>query len=248
MGAESEPVQRRSGWGTNWDDPRDPQLRNRSGTDFRVNDPALAMAEIAYAYAILPGTATLGGWHHFGRFESPRLDAVGGRRLADPEASGIARRFHGNQGVYGILDQTLYREPDASDQGASAFVRLSGVPGERNLIDLYGDAGIAYKGLIPGRPNDTIGLGVIHSRLSPAARGYDRDLLILGQGAIGRGFAPIRSSETVIEATYQAQVLPGLTMQPDLQYVMRPGGGLVDAAGRRMRKALVVGLRATINY
>ncbi|MGU3537699.1 carbohydrate porin [Methylobacterium sp. A54F] len=242
-------------------DTTDPQRRNRTGTSFRVNDPALLIGEVAYAYAGLPfaevlpfaeglsfgeglpGTATLGAWHHFGRFDSPRLDSVGGRLLADPEASGIARRFRGDSGIYAILDQTLYREPGAPERGASAFLRLSGVPGDRNLIDLYVDAGIAYKGLLPGRPNDTAALGVIHSRIGPAARAFDRDAIRLGSGT-----GPIRSSETVIEATYQAEVVPGFTVQPDLQYVMRPGGGLADANGRRLRNATVLGLRATVNY
>lgn len=240
-------------------DDTDPQIRNPSGTSFRVNDPAMVIAEIAYAYNIepdaagLPGTATLGGWYHFGRFDSPRFDSVEGRLLAEPAASGIARRFGGNEGVYAMVDQTLYREPGAIDRGASAFLRLSGVPGDRNLIDLYADAGIAYKGLLAGRPNDTLGLGVIHSRISPAARGFDRDSLIFGAGDVnptrsGRHFAPIRSSETILELTYQAEIVPGMTIQPDLQYVMRPGGGLIDAYGRRLGNAMVAGLRLSINY
>ena len=231
------------------DDGTDPQRRNRHGTDFRVDDPALLIGEAAYAYpslpgtAGLPGTATLGAWHHFGRFDSPRLDSVQGRLLADPESSGIARRFRGDSGVYAILDQTIFNEPGAPGEGASAFLRLSAVPGDRNLIDLYVDAGVAYKGLIPGRPDDTAGLGIIHSRISPAARGFDRDGI-----ALGTGTGPIRSSETVIEATYQAEIVPGFTLQPDLQVVMRPGGGLPDGQGRRIRNATVVGVRATINY
>ena len=230
-------------------DETDPQRRNRDGLRFPTNDPPLMIAEAAYAYQSLfgttglPGTATLGAWHHFGRFDSPRLDSVGGRLLADPETSGVARRFRGDSGVYTILDQTLYREPGSEDQGASAFLRLSAVPGDRNLVDLYLDAGIAYRGLLPGRPNDTVGLGVIHSRIGPAARAFDRDAIRLGSGT-----GPIRSSETVVEATYQAEVVPGFTVQPDLQYVMRPGGGLPDAQGRRLRNATVLGLRATINY
>ncbi len=227
----------------------DSQIRNPSGTDFRVNDPPLAIAEIAYAYNIepdaagLPGTVTLGGWHHFGRFASPRLDMVDGRLLADPTASGIARRFRGDDGIYGMIDQTLFHEPGTANEGASAFLRLSAVPGDRNLVDLYVDAGIAYKGLLPGRPNDTLGLGLIYSRIGPAARAFDRDNLIFGQGN-----APVRSSEAVIELTYQAEIMPGFTIQPDVQYVMRPGGGLETADGRRLHNAAVFGLRTTINY
>ena len=230
-------------------DETDPQIRNPSGTSFRVNDPALVIAEAAYAYNVhpdaagLPGTVTLGAWHHFGRFDSPRFDSVAGRLLADPSASGFARRFRGDDGLYGMLDQTLFREEGATDRGASAFVRLSAVPGDRNLIDLYIDSGLAYKGLLPGRPNDTLGLGLIVSRIGTAARGYDRDALLLGEGT-----GPIRSSEAVWELTYQAEIVPGLTVQPDFQYVMRPGGGIADDQGRRLRNAAVIGLRTTINY
>ncbi len=168
---------------------------------------------------------------------------MSGRLLADPEASGVARRFRGDRGVYGIIDQTLYREPGTEDEGASAFLRLSKVPGDRNLIDFYLDGGLAYKGLLPGRPNDTVALGVIYSRIGPAARAFDRDTILFGQGT-----GPIRSSEVVIEATYQAEVVPGFTVQPDLQLVMRPGGGLAGEDGRRLKNATVMGLRATINY
>ena len=43
-------------------------------------------------------------------------------------------------------------------------------------------------------------------------------------------------------------VKSGFTLQPDLQFVMRPGGGLADEGGRRLKNATVMGLRATINY
>ena len=235
-------------------DEIDAEIRNRTGTTFSLDVPPFAIGEVAYAYTVTPGgealggqslggTATLGGWHHFDRFESPRLDAVRGRLLADPEASGLARRFSGNSGIYAILDQTVFREPGTENRGASVFLRLSGVPGDRNLIDLYADAGIAYRGLLEDRPNDTVAFGLIWSRIGPAARGFDRDRIALGQGA-----GPVRSHETVLELTYQAELVPGLTVQPDVQYVIRPGGGLADEAGRRLRNAAVFGLRTTINY
>lgn len=229
----------------------DPQRRNRTGTNFRTNDPALVIAEAAYAYNIEPGsggeagTVTLGGWYHFGRFDSLRVDQSG-MSLADPSTSGIARRFRGQAGLYGIIDQTIYREPYDPNDGASVFLRVSGSPADRSLIDLYVDAGIAYKGLFPGRSDDTLGVAFAVSRFSAQARALDTDA-ILAVGVPG----PRRSSEAVLEATYQAVLGPGVTIQPDLQYVFRPGGGIAnprDANGARIRNALVLGLRGTIRY
>ncbi|KQP93275.1 porin [Methylobacterium sp. Leaf113] len=229
----------------------DPQRRNRTGTNFRTTDPALVIAEASYAYNIAPGSAgeagtvTLGGWYHFGRFDHLRFDGDG-VSLADPASSGIARRFRGQAGLYGLIDQTVYREPDDPNDGASVFVRVSGSQADRSLVDVYADIGIAYKGLLPGRSDDTVGLAFGLSRISPQARGLDTDTVLATGVARTR-----RSSEAVLEATYQAVLGPGITLQPDFQYVFRPGGGLRnprDANGARIRNAAVFGLRGTIRY
>ena len=229
----------------------DPQRRNRTGTSFRTDDPPVLMVEGAYAYNITPdaiaepGTVKLGYFHHFGRFADLRADATG-RSLADPSSTGIARRFRGDDGVYGILDQTIYREAADRMQGASVFLRLAGAPADRNLVDLYADAGIAYQGLFAGRPDDTIGLSLAHSRISQRAIDLDRDTIALT--GIAR---PKRSGETTWEATYQAVVVPGFTVQPDVQYIVHPGGGIAnprDPNGARIRNAAVLGARATIRY
>ncbi len=232
--------------------PLDPQRRNRDGTNFRLNDPPLLIAEGAYAYntgkdaAGLPGTVKLGYFHHFGRFNDYRRDDTG-LSLADPSTSGIARRFRGNDGVYGIIDQTIYREPDASaDQGASVFLRVAGSPGDRNLIDFYVDGGLAYKGLIPGRPDDTFGVSASYSRISDSVRGLDRDTIFFTGTP-----QPVRNLEALIEVTYQAVVVPGWTVQPDFQYVFHPGGNIAnpfDANGARIKNAAVFGARTTIRY
>ncbi|WP_192285138.1 carbohydrate porin, partial [Methylorubrum zatmanii] len=63
--------------------------------------------------------------------------------------------------------------------------------------------------------------------------------------------SPRRSSEALLEVSYQAILGPGVTVQPDFQYVFRPSGGIAnprDPYGRRIRNAAVFGLRATIRY
>jgi porin len=231
-----------------FDDP-DPQRRERTNTSFRLRDPALLISEGALSYKLgsteLPGTAKLGYWHHFGRFDDQRRDGAG-LSLADPATSGVPRRLRGNDGGYVVIDQAVYRVPGTEDGGATVFARVSGSPGDRNLIDLYADAGITYKGMWPGRPDDTFGVGIGYARISDRTRGFDRDAAMFAGAP-----ALVRSSEAVIEVTYQAQVVPGWTVQPDFQYVFRPGGGAAnprEANGGRIRDAAIFGLRTTIRY
>ena len=123
-----------------------PQVRDISGTNFRLSDAPLLFTEGQYAYNQgkdskgLPGTIKAGYVHHFGNFQ---LDTV-------PSNVYAVRR--GDDFGYALIDQTIYRKPGTDDQGASVFARVSGAPSDRNLIDLYVDAGIAYKGLIPAAP------------------------------------------------------------------------------------------------
>ncbi len=243
---------------------KDPQRRDRSGFEFRTTDPALLITEAAYTYNQgkttrgLPGTFKLGGYHHLGRFDDQRF-GIDGLSLADPLGSGLARRFRGNSGVYAVLDQLVYRVPGSTDAGIGLFARVSGSPSDRNLISFYADGGLTFKGLIPDRPDDTFGIAAGYAQVSNQARGLDRDArpfaLVAGTdpatGLYGGPALPIRSSEALVEVTYQARVVPGFTVQPDFQYIFRPGGNVSnprDPNGEPVRNAAVFGLRATIRY
>jgi porin len=58
----------------------------------------------------------------------------------------------------------------------------------------------------------------------------------------------VRSSEAVIELMYQAQLKPWWILQPDLQYVINPGGGVLNSDGSLRRNALVIGIRSLLNF
>jgi porin len=231
--------------------PGDPQRDNRHGLEFRTKDPAFAIAEAQLAYnqgkdaAGLPGTVKVGAWRHLGRFDDQRFDPFG-MSLADPAGSGLAARLRGNGGAYAVVDQMLYRVPGTADQGLAAFARVSANPADRNLIDFYADGGFTWKGLIPGREDDTFGVGFGYARISRDARALDVDAISFTGVPM-----PVRSSEALIEVTYQAQVVPGWTVQPDFQYVFRPGGNVAnprDPSGEPIKNAAVFGLRTTIRY
>lgn len=231
--------------------PVDPQSRNRSGTDFSIDGPPFLIAEAAHKYTVggsgpeRTGVVKLGYFHHFGRFDDLRTDTIG-LPLAASDSTGIARRWRGEDGYYALVDQTVYREGADSDNGAAAFLRVSGSPSQASLVDVYFDGGIVYKGLLAGRSRDVVGVSFAYGRISGSARAADLDRLRFG-GAPG----PVRRSEALVELTYQAVVAPGVTVQPDVQYIVSPGGNVRNPrlpGNVRIRNGLVAGIRATIQY
>jgi porin len=221
-----------------------------TGTVFSFRGGAFLIAEAGYApnqgkgAAGLPGAYRIGAWYHTSsRFGDQRFDNTG-LSLADPMSSGIPRDHSGNWGIYGAVDQMLYRVPGTDDQGLSAFVRIGGSPNDRNLIDFYADGGLVYKGLIPGRPDDKIGIAAAYARIGDNARNLDRDTGFFG----GDPFYPVRSSEAMVEVTYQAKLTPWWTLQPDLQYIIRPNGGVLNGDGSVRQNAWVVGLRSVVSF
>jgi hypothetical protein len=92
----------------------DPQLRNRYGVNFRINDPPLALGEMQFLWngnksdPGLDGKFKLGAWRHFGMFSDQRFDGAG-VSLADPASSGMPGPVRGDFGVYSVFEQKLYR-------------------------------------------------------------------------------------------------------------------------------------------
>ena len=222
--------------------PGDEQLRNRYGLNFRVSDPPFVIGEAEYQHnggqtdKGLATTLKLGGWGHFGQFNDQRF-VIGGRLLADPTDPGVPIQHRGNAGIYAVIDQQLYRPNGGDSQsGISVFSRMSLSPSDRNPIDAYIDGGIVFAGLIPQRPNDRFGASVIYARFSDKARAFDRDMIAF-TGLPG----VVRDFEANLEFTYQAQIIPGWTVQPVVTRVWHPNG---DAS----RNALVTGVRSVWRY
>lgn len=196
----------------------------------------------------LPGQAKAGMWIQTGA-------------LADTLAESTDS---GNYGWYFILDQMIYREPstelpapagntkdgktvvdgkssaksfkepvkmEKSDQGLGFFGRIAFTKEDRNFLNFYFDTGLTYKGLIPGRDEDTLGVAFAYAQLGNTARNT-----LIDEGSVGVG------AEMVLEFTYQAQITPWLVIQPDVQYIINPGGT------QDLNNAFVIGGRAAITF
>ena len=211
---------------------------------YAVNQPSTGDLAKSEAKG-LPGTYKIGFWYDTAAFPSQHFDNLG-LSLADPNTSGIAAMRRGNYSFYGVFDQTIYR-PDAYEPRAiSIFARIMGAPEDRNLVSFSTNAGVTLKAPFEGRDNDTVGLGFGIGKISNGARGFDQDFAANNPGT----FAPVRSVETFVELTYQYQIAPWWNLQPDIQYLFRPSGGIVDPnnANRIVRDEAVFGLRTTITF
>ena len=230
----------------------DPELRNPNGVLFPVSNAPLLIGEAQYAYNQgkddpFAGTVKLGAWLHTGRFDD--LSAgTNGVSLASPATNGIPVAHHTDYSVYGVIDQQLYRiAGDNPMKGANLFFRVMGSPDDRNLMSFYADGGVSFNGFVPGRPDDTFGLAGAYGRVSDGARAYD-----LAAVQVSGIATPIRDYEALVELTYQFQIVPGFSIQPNAQYVWHPGGNVLNpltpTSLTPVRDAAVFGIRTTIAF
>lgn len=226
----------------------DPQQRDRYGTNFRVSDPPFLIQEGQYKYnqdekdTGLPGKIKLGVWEHTGSFSDLRFTQEG---IPIAISGSPGANLSGNFGFYGLIDQQIYRLPGGdADKGVNVFARVSASPSDRNLIDFYADGGFVFSGFIPQRPDDNFGIAFAYASVSDRARAFDRDIAFVEAAAL-----PVRSFEAVLEVVYKYQIVPGLLVQPDFQYVWQPGlGGLLQTNGARVENAVVGGIRVSVSY
>jgi porin len=223
----------------------DPQRCNAHGTTFSFYGGSLWMGEAQYTLDAggLAGVYKLGGWYATTNFADQRfgIDPTGAvLTLADPSMpDSLFRR--GDWGVYGVADQMVWRSPGSS---LNLFMRGGVSPSDRNLISYYADGGAGIKGLLPGRPDDVLTLGVAYAKISPDAVALDQDMLAIN----GAPYA-IRDEEIVFEASYAAQIAPWWIVQPDIQYIVHPSGGQnPDDPTLTHGHAFIAGIRSTIKF
>ena len=231
---EPEPLEER--------DENEERPHDEHGVDFNFSGGVLAIWELGYATVTEevnsrhPGVYKLGGWFHTGRFEDQYYDDQG-RSLADPATSENPRSLNDNWGLYAVAEQNIWNpSPALEERGLSLFARVAAVPSDRNLISFTVDTGLHYVGLFPGRPHDVTGVGFSYSRISNRARDLARDENVLADAA-----APLPDYEAVLEWTYRIEIKPWWYLQPDVQYIVHPGGSSA------IPDALVIGLRCVFS-
>ena len=199
--------------------PGDPDRPKRTAIKFGKGDGALAVAELNYLDDSTK--AAVGYWRYTGRFGDLR---------APLHADEPVER-DGNEGLYMLVERRLTREATDDPQGLAGWVRLGFANETLNAVERYFGGGLTYTGPFAGRDEDQVGIAVGTVEFGDPFR---RGLLLEGD--------QVGAREVIVEATYHAPVTRWLTLQPDLQYVINPGGR--PALGN----ALILGLRVEFGF
>ncbi len=201
-------------------------LRLKSGVAFAQ--------EIAYVPNTAPDSKGLPGHYKAGIYYNGAVcrDKYSDTNGASYAQTGLPAKKHvGNYNVYLHADQMLYREKGSVDNGLTALSVTAFGPDSVNKFPFLIMGGLVYKGLIPGRGDDITACEAVYSQ-------YSRALRKSAQSVAGVG----KTYELMLELTHKVMITKWMFLQPDLQYIIRPGGtGDID-------NALVIGTRFGVTF
>jgi porin len=205
-----------------------------TGTYFPVEigyEPVLGAAE-------LPGHYKLGFAHDTSDYPDVLRDASGQPFVL----TGAPPAQHdGRNSAYLLADQMVHRSGKGPTDG---LILLGGyVRSDRDTSQFsrFAFLGAIAPSPLAGRPHDSMGAVVAWAKISDplietqvlqAAAG-----LPLANDAVG-----VQSKETILEAEYEIALGKGLSLTPDIQYIVRPG------AARTYPNATVVGLQLKADF
>jgi porin len=177
---------------------------------FSGNDTVLVIGELEYTYALFEGAL-------------PGTLALGAVYESDGELSG--EPLSAVQEYVVQFEQLVHRECPRDEDDAQGLAIFAGYyprfQGARVPAESIGDgvvAGIVYTGFIPQRDEDVLGAGISWAEL----------------------FQGGTNQETVFELFYKVQLTPGLSLQPDIQYIATPSGIHRDALAAGVRFQVVL--------
>jgi porin len=215
----------------------DPALKevNKHGVDFSLKGPPFAIGEFGFRRNYgkeptgLPGNLKFGAYFNGGTFET--FDSGPAGRVA-------AKTEQGNYGLYVLGDQAILRwGGPGENRHLGIFTAFTWAPDQRvNKVPYFVDAGLVAYGVLPSRPHDFAGFGVVYGS-------YSSDLGRAEQvRAATSPSVAVQNNEMTLELTYGYAVMPGLILQPDLQYIINPGGN------RAISNALAIGVNVVVNF
>jgi len=188
-------------------------LDNSRGVDFSFKEGVIIAGEIGYKLNQLESSAGLPGNYKFGMFYDTGEFPI----LSDDTDS-----RNGNTGMYWLIDQMVYRESPEGDQGLTPWAAFTiNFPAEVNLFPFFASGGLIYEGLFATRDYDTTSVGFAYGYLNKDLEDSDYELML--------------------ELTHIFKMNAWLNIQPDIQYIIHPGGS------NEIPNALVIGMALSLS-
>lgn len=180
----------------------------------------------------LPGSWRVGAWRNSASYPDLLLDVNGQPQVL----TGAAALERGStHGAYAMVNQQVTR--NTAGGGLTLFGNLVRADEHTDATDRMVSIGMLYDAPFASRPHDRIGFVVGRNHVSDALA--DRARIA---NANGLGPMPVNGNETVTELNYSAQVIPGLSLMPSVQYIHHPGGDADNG------DATVFGLRVSATF
>jgi porin len=150
----------------------------------------------------------------------------------------------GSWNIFYNFDQYLYEPKKGSGQGVGIFGRFGVSDGDPNFVHYFYSIGIGGKGIIPGRPLDSFGIGYYYIDIK------NPSFKVLGTTA------SFLRDEQGFEAYYNIALTPWMKLTPDIQ-VIRPAqqnitsistDGIPTVSTKSIDTTIVLGLRLQLVF
>ncbi|WP_460138454.1 carbohydrate porin [Pseudomonas sp. H2_D07] len=184
----------------------------------------------------LPGEYRVGYYKSAADAPDVREDVNGGNAVL---TGADFRTRSSKKGYWFVAQQQLTTHNGDASRGLNIAVNATFHDKETNLVDNYQSLMLVYKGPFDARPKDDVGIGAARLHVNNDVK-KNAELLNAANGVSDYDnplYTPIRETEYNFEINYGFHVTNWLTVRPNLQYVVQPGG--VD----KVDNALVAGLK-----
>ena len=202
--------------------PGDPNKPHGTHIDLRSRDGLLLIAEGGFTPKPAdgvdgtPNKFAVGAWTYTKKMDD----------LVDVDGSGNPVKNR-QDGAYFLSSYQVYHDKDAGHD-LGVFLRGGIADGDTAQVDWDYEAGLVGNGWVPTRPDSEIGAGF--------SQAHNADKYIQSvSGAADR-------NEYSLELYYRDKLYRGISVQPDIQYVMNPGTDTVT------KNATIVGIRFDVNF
>ena len=180
--------------------PGDPNNLHGTHVQFNKGDGALDVLEGAIPLSVAENAhnnkLALGVWQYTARFDD----------WVDKDINGVPVKSR-SYGYYAVIDKVLLYKPGGNDESINGFVRAgkTNADAEPSEFDMAWSAGLVFSGLFAGHDQDQLGFAFAQEQNGEKYR-----------AASGSTVA----NEKSFELTYRYQAIPGLVLQPIVQYLL----------------------------